>query len=84
MDDVNQSNGYVEPIQRAGRAFFQRAIKRPVVMLNLLRFRKVADYSTNPELAPETSISGAEAYDRCVTHTLPLLNQSGCDLMFSR
>ena len=37
---------------------------RPVVMLNLLRFREVADYSGHPDLAPEAPISGAEAYQR--------------------
>ena len=30
-----------------------------VVMLNLLRFREVADYSAYPDLAPPTPISGA-------------------------
>jgi uncharacterized protein (DUF1330 family) len=37
---------------------------RPVVMLNLLRFRDVADYSEHPDLAPPAPISGAEAYQR--------------------
>ena len=36
----------------------------PVVMLNLLRFRVVADYSGHPNLAPEAPISGADAYQR--------------------
>ncbi|QCX26962.1 DUF1330 domain-containing protein [Nocardioides jishulii] len=35
-----------------------------VVMLNLVRFRDVADYSHRPDLAPEAPISGAEAYRR--------------------
>ena len=47
---------YVEPTQDSGRALIQRAIAGEVVMLNLLRFRKVADYSANPELAPATPI----------------------------
>lgn len=37
---------------------------RPVVMLNLLRFRDVADYSNRPDLAPAEPISGAAAYRR--------------------
>ena len=53
-----------------------------IVMLNLLRFRKVADYSVSPKLAPDTPISGAEAYDRYVAHTLPHLNASGGDVLF--
>jgi uncharacterized protein (DUF1330 family) len=73
---------YLEPTQQAGRALFQRTMKGPVVMLNLLRLRALADYSANPELAPKTPISGAEAYDRYIAHTLPYLQESGGDLMF--
>ena len=51
-------------------------------MLNLLRFRDIADYSAHPELAPDTPISGAEAFARYVAHTLPLLRDSGGDLLF--
>lgn len=72
----------LEPTQAAGRAFIQRAIAGEVVMLNLLRFRAVADYSAHPELAPATPISGAEAYDCYIAHTLPHLKQSGGELMF--
>jgi uncharacterized protein (DUF1330 family) len=51
-------------------------------MLNLLRLRPVADYSANPALAPEKPISGAEAYDRYISHTLPFLTASGGALLF--
>jgi len=51
-------------------------------MLNLLRFRDVADYSAFPELAPTEPISGAEAYRRYIEHTLPHLRRSGDDLIF--
>ncbi len=51
-------------------------------MLNLLRFREVADYSASPELAPAAPISGAQAFDRYIRHTLPLLRESGGDLVF--
>ena len=51
-------------------------------MLNLLRFREVADYSASPELAPETAISGAAAFERYIAHTLPYLRESGGELMF--
>jgi hypothetical protein len=53
-----------------------------VVVLNLLRFRKVADYSASPELAPSAPTSGAEAYERNIAHTLPCLRESGVDLIF--
>jgi hypothetical protein len=73
---------YVEPTQESGRALFRRAIKGPVVMLNLLRFRDIADYSATPDLAPERPISGAEAYDRYIAHTIPYLIESGGELLF--
>jgi len=73
---------HLEPTQEAGRAFFQRGIAGPVVMLNLLRFRAVADYAANPELVPPAPISGAAAFERYVAHTLPYLERSGGSLTF--
>ncbi len=51
-------------------------------MLNLLRFRPVADYSATPELAPESPISGEAAYRRYMDHTLPHLQRSGGEVLF--
>jgi len=51
-------------------------------MLNLLRFRDVADYSANPELMPPDPISGAEAFQKYIDHTLPFLKESGGDVVF--
>lgn len=73
---------YVEPTWTAGAAFAKRDFSDGVVMLNLLRFRAVADYSAHPELAPDSPISGAEAFDRYIRHTLPFLRDSGGDLQF--
>ena len=74
---------YLEPSWEAGRALVRRRIDGELVMLNLLRFRKIADYSASPELAPSQPITGAEAYERYVAHTLPLLRKSGGDLLFA-
>ena len=60
----------------------QRQILGEVVMLNLLRFRDVADYSASPELAPPSPISGAEAYQHYIDHTLPFLAESGGEVLF--
>jgi len=73
---------HLEPTPETGRAFVMRAIPGEFVMLNLLRFRAEADYSAHPELAPATPISGAEAYDRYMAHTLPYLRDSGGELLF--
>ncbi len=73
---------FLEVTQEAGAAFFSRNISGPVTMLNLLRFREIADYSANPELMPEEPISGAEAYQKYIEYTLPFLRESGGDLVF--
>lgn len=73
---------YLSPTQEAGRDFILRGIKGPVVMLNLLRFREVADYSASPELNPEKPISGREAYQKYIDHTLPFLKESGGEILF--
>src|SRR5271165_4390461 len=73
---------YLAPTQESGRAFVGRRMKGEIVMLNLLRFREMADYSASPELAPETAITGAAAFERYIEHTLPYLRESGGELMF--
>ena len=72
----------LEVSQAAGAAFFSRNISDPVTMLNLLRFREVADYSAHPELMPDEPISGAAAYQKYIDYTLPLLKETGGDLVF--
>jgi len=73
---------YLSPTQDAGRDFIMRGIQGEVVMLNLIRFRDVADYSAAPHLGPEVPISGAEAYERYMAHTKPFLTESGGSLDF--
>jgi len=51
-------------------------------MLNLLRFRESADCMDPPELAPPEPITGAEAYDRYVRHTIPFLTTTGGSVEF--
>lgn len=71
---------YLEPTQEAGREFFTRGIRGEVVMLNLLRLRETADYSRTPDLAPDEPISGRQAYQLYMDHTLPFLLESGGSL----
>lgn len=71
------TNRYLDVTQEAGAAFMKLAIDGPIVMLNQLRFREIADYSAAPELAPSQPISGAEAYDRYIEHTRPHLARHG-------
>ena len=74
---------YIEPTKASGARFFADPPDGPVVMLNLLRFRDVADYAAHPELAPETPISGAEAYQRYAAHALPFVEAAGGELLYS-
>jgi uncharacterized protein (DUF1330 family) len=76
-----EDEAFLEPTQEAGRALMMRRITGQVVMLNLLRFRAVADYSATPALAPASPISGAEAHDRYIAHTMPYLAASGGELL---
>ena len=78
----NNGQHYLEATQEAGRAFVMRGIAGPVVMLNLLRFREIADYSATPHLAPPTPISGEAAYRRYMHHTLPHLSEAGGEAIF--
>jgi hypothetical protein len=73
---------HLEPSEESAGRLFQRGIEGPVTMLNLLRFRDTADYSAFPDLAPAEPISGSEAYDRYVRHTLPFLTASGGSVEF--
>jgi uncharacterized protein (DUF1330 family) len=73
---------YLDPTHESGRAFFTRGIIGKVVMLNLLRFRTAADYSSAPGLAPATPITGEAAYRLYMQHTLPHLESSGGRILF--
>ena len=74
---------YIDPTQEAGAALMARNIQGPIVMLNLLKFRDVADYSTVQHLAPDKPISGKVAYDLYIAHTMPYLTESGGEVIFS-
>jgi hypothetical protein len=76
------SKGYLEPTPEAGRAFSTRGISGSVVMLNLLRFRPVADYSATPDLAPASPITGEAAYRLYMEHTRPHLQKAGGRVLF--
>lgn len=73
---------YLDPTDETVGAFLARHAGGEVVMLNLLRFREIADYSQHPELAPPSQVSGREAYERYIRHTLPFLRKSGGDLTY--
>lgn len=59
-----------------------RGLSGSVVMLNLLRFRAIADYGMNPEIAPDEPINGEAAYRLYVEQALPFLQESGGEVLF--
>ncbi|MFV0257353.1 MAG: DUF1330 domain-containing protein [Acidimicrobiales bacterium] len=73
---------YIDPDHENVVRLLERGLTGPVTMLNLLRFRTVADYGAFPDLAPAAPISGRDAYDRYIEHTLPFLEASGGSVMF--
>jgi hypothetical protein len=73
---------YIDPDHDAMAAFFSDPPEGPIVMLNLLRFREVADYSADPELAPGSPISGADAYARYIAHAAPFVSEAGGEVVF--
>lgn len=73
---------YLSPTQAAGRKFIMKNIKGNIFMLNMLRFKDVADYSDFPDLKPKQAISGKEAYQKYIDHTIPFLEKSGGSIDF--
>jgi hypothetical protein len=76
------SDHYLDPTEESATELFSRNITGEIVMLNLLRFREVADYTGFPDLKPGQPISGREAYQKYIDHTLPFLRESGGDMRF--
>jgi len=74
---------HIAPTNSGAVALISRGLDSPIVMLNLLKFREIADYSDAPELAPPEPITGAEAYARYEAGIAPLLAASGGEVLFS-
>jgi hypothetical protein len=73
---------HLAPTKQAGRDLVMRGLMGDIVMLNLLRLREAADDCATPKPAPSASISGAEAFERYIQHTLPFLRGNGGELLF--
>ncbi len=56
--------------------------KGPVVMLNLLKFKEVADYSDFPEIKPAVEVSGEKAYRIYMKEASPLIEKAGSKVLF--
>jgi len=72
---------YLNPTEKSARQLFSKSMTDEVIMLNLLRFKEVADYNQFPDIAPTTAITGKEAYQIYINQTLPFLEKSGGEIM---
>ncbi len=67
----------------SGKKFYQNFHdKGKIVMLNLLKFRKKADYTNLEQLKPNKEISGEEAYQLYLEKTLPELKKAGSRIIY--
>ena len=74
---------HLDTTPEKGQRFFQQFHdKGKVVMLNLLRFREIADYTGLEQLAPEESLSGREAYQLYMKYTQPHIEKIGSRVLF--
>ena len=74
---------YIEVTPEAGKEFYQNFHnKGKIVMLNLLKYRLKADYSNLENLKPSNEITGKEAYELYMKHTLPTLDKAGSKMLF--
>lgn len=74
--------GFLDVTDTAGRDFVMRQLTGPIEMLNLLRYRDVADYAAFPNLAPQDPISGRDAYGRYMACTAPVLDRRGGEVLY--
>lgn len=69
----------VNPTEEQLAEFAAEAVDRkPIVMVNLLRFRDAADYGSGPE----ARLTGRKAYDRYTRAVMPLLWEVGGQVLW--
>jgi uncharacterized protein (DUF1330 family) len=74
---------YVNAAPAAAHRFFQDAPPGAVIMLNLLKFKPLADYRESPGLRPEAPVSGRAAYQQYTELVRPFLRQAGAEILFA-
>lgn len=69
--------GHIEPSNQQFMQFITEDPGVAPVMLYLLRYREIADYSASPDLDPGRPVTGREAYATFSEVALPLLDGVG-------
>lgn len=78
-----KDRSYIHPTPEIAQSFFTTSPASPICMLNLLKFKEMADYSNHAELAPASPISGQAAYRAYMKAVATLLEQAGAKVLFS-
>ncbi|PWJ58062.1 uncharacterized protein DUF1330 [Dyadobacter jejuensis] len=74
---------YTHATVEAGMSFYQNFNgKGEIVMLNLLKYRSVANYADFETLQPAKEISGEDAYQLYLQHTIPLFEKAGSKILY--
>lgn len=74
---------YLNADPETGKQFYLDFVsKGKIVMLNLLKYKEVADYSNQTHLNNSEEISGEQAYRLYMEHTLPYLEKAGSRILF--
>ena len=74
---------YIDATNEQGQKFYlEFNNKGKIVMLNLLRFKQIADYTNLEKLRPSTPISGEEAYQLYIENTMPHLTEAKGKVLF--
>ncbi|WP_236974005.1 DUF1330 domain-containing protein [Membranihabitans maritimus] len=74
---------YINTTPETGKTFYQYFLgKGKIVMLNLLKFRTIADYTNLDDIQPSAEISGEEAYQLYMESTLPVLEKAGSRIIY--
>ncbi len=77
------NTNYIHPTQESGRAFYQQFHEKgEVVMLNLLRFKKKADYTGLENIQPEGDLTGKDAYNLYMKLVNPIIEKVGSKVLF--
>ncbi|WP_171128718.1 MULTISPECIES: DUF1330 domain-containing protein [unclassified Ruegeria] len=72
---------FIDPEREQFEAFKSLDRDHPIEMLNLVKFRKIADYPTDHALAG-AGLSGAQAYRNYGAETAPIIDRLGASILW--
>lgn len=74
---------YLDASEESGKEFYRRFHnKGRIVLLNLLKFKEIADYTSHGNIKPTLEITGEEAYRLYLENTIPELEKVGSRILY--